>query len=360
MTPTRRGRVVFAVIVALAIVGGVVAGVLALGGRGKPSEASGPGGSTSSVSPGSTPSASPPPPICPLTGLTPASGRVPNRPALAVKVENLPSARPQTGLGTADIVYEEPVEGGVTRFIAVYQCQDAARIEPVRSARFTDPDILVQFGHPLFGYAGGVPSVRDRVRERGLIDVNYLIAVRQYHRDPARPAPHNLYTSTRELYGFKRNAGGPPQPIFEYSKKAPKTAKKVSQAHLPFSTDSDVFWKWNSSKKAWLRYHGDVPHTLSDGTQVSAVNVVIQVVKTELTDVTDANGVHSPKVISVGTGTAYVLRNGKLIKGTWSRPALSDITVFKDAKGNVIKLAPGNTWVELYPDDRPAVTFTSS
>ncbi|MEA2591124.1 MAG: hypothetical protein QOD62_955, partial [Actinomycetota bacterium] len=105
----------------------------------------------------STPAAPAAPAVCPLTGKTPPNGSVPNRPALAIKMENSPESRPPTGLDTADIVYEEAVEGGITRFVVVYQCQDAARVEPVRSARLEDVDILSQFGKPLFGDAGGSP-----------------------------------------------------------------------------------------------------------------------------------------------------------------------------------------------------------
>ncbi|HWD72135.1 MAG TPA: DUF3048 domain-containing protein, partial [Actinomycetota bacterium] len=102
----------------------------------------------------STSAASAAPPVCPLTGQPAPGGTVPNRPALAIKVENSPESRPPTGLDAADIVYEEAVEGGITRFLVVYQCQDAARVEPVRSARLEDIDILSQFGKPLFGDAG--------------------------------------------------------------------------------------------------------------------------------------------------------------------------------------------------------------
>src|SRR5712691_1838884 len=188
MTP--RGRT-FAVATTFVVVAAVVVGVLVIGGRrglgplaqGNPGDTNGHGGKDAPV-------------VCPLTGSKPAAGQVPDRPALAVKVENLPAARPQTGLSFADIIYEEPVEASITRFIVVYQCQDASRIEPVRSARLTDPGILVQFGKPLFGFAGGVQRVLDRVHERGLIDVNFesRAASQSYHRDPARSAPHDLYT----------------------------------------------------------------------------------------------------------------------------------------------------------------------
>jgi DUF3048 family protein len=340
MALTRRGLVVGSLVVVVALVA-VVGGVLFLGGK----AGVGPLASTDDRA-GHGGNAAPPPSRCPLTGVDP-SGKVPSRPALAIKVENLPVARPQFGLSFSDIIYEEPVEAGITRFIVVYQCNDASRVEPVRSGRLTDPGILVQFGKPLFGYAGAVPEVVRAVRDAGLIDVNFLKAPKAYHRDADRPAPHNLYTSTAELYRSAKWRAEAPQPVFLYS--STSKGKKVSEVHLPFSQYSDVLWKWDSSRAAWMRFHGTVPHTYSDGSQVNAKNVVVQVVKVTLTDITDVNGVRSPEVVATGRGKAYLFRNGKMITGTWSRPTLSDVTKFLDKKGRQVQLDPGNTWVELFP-----------
>lgn len=312
------------------------------------------GGTKSSLPPGVSPSGAtlpPPPPICPLTGLEPKGGKVPNRAALAVKVENIPVARPQTGLSFADIIYEEPVEGGITRFIVIYQCRDASRIEPIRSGRLTDPDILVQFGHPIFAYAGGVPQVFSKVRRAGLIDMNYTVgkAASSYHRDPNRPAPHNLYSSTKELYRAAGIAEEPPNPVFTYSSESPN-GRRIRSIHLPFSGVSDVFWKWSATKKVYLRFHGTVPHTYSDGTQVNAVNVVVQVSKIVITKITDVAGAPSPEVVATGEGKAYILRGGRMIIGTWKRSSLKDLTKYYDAQGNEVSLLPGNTWVELFPN----------
>jgi hypothetical protein len=291
------------------------------------------------------------PTICPLSGLAAPSGTVPDRPALAIKVENLPQSRPQTGLSWADIVYEEPVEARITRFIAVYQCRDASRVEPVRSARFTDPPILVQLGRPLFAYAGGVPQVVQKIRKAGLIDLSFNnpAAAPAYHRDPARSAPHNLYTSTAALFRIAHRTGRP-DPLFTYTRTAP-TGRPATEIHLPFSSFADVIWRWDASRHTYMRWHGTEPHTLSDGTQVSTANVVVQVVKLVNTDIRDANGVVSPEVVSVGSGKAYVFRGGRVVPGTWSRPSAGDVTIFRDAKGGQIPLTPGQTWVELFPSD---------
>jgi hypothetical protein len=353
MTPTKRGRAILGVLITVLLVGGGAAAVLALGGKaGVGPLANNP---TPTGSNPSTPTTPPPPPICPLSGVERSKG-VPQRPALAIKVENIPESRPQTGLSWADIVYEEPVEGGITRFIAVYQCQDASRVEPVRSGRLTDVDILVQFGKPLMGYSGGAGKVVAAIREAGILDISYETsrAASAYHRDANRQAPHNLYTNTKDLYAVGKGLFDPiaPDPIFVYGKRAPKGADKVTEVHVPFSSSSDVFWKWSSSKKVWLRSHGAVPHVSTDGTQFSATNVIVQVVKTDLTDQTDKNGIRSPRAITVGTGKAYVFRNGRVIKGTWVRDSVDQVTKFLDADGNEIKLAPGQTWVELLPKDK--------
>jgi hypothetical protein len=357
MSSIRRGRVLAAFLAAVVLLGGVAYAALFIGGR----AGVGPLATGGPDSNPNLPKGPPPlPPRCPLTGVDP-EGEVPNRPALAIKVENLPSARPQTGLSWADIVYEEPVEAGITRFIAVYQCQDAERVQPVRSARLTDPDILVQFGRPLFAYSGGVAQVTQAVRQARLIDVNASTAIgaNAYQRDPQRQRPHDLYTSTRELYRAARSrirTAGPPEPVFAYRSGRP-TGRRVQEIHLPFSSSSDVSWRWSPDQRAFVRFHGSDPHVSSDGTQFSARNVVVQVVKIVLSDIVDVNGVRSPEVVATGSGEAYVLRRGRIVTGTWSRPRLGDVTRFHDANGEEILLTPGNTWVELLPDDVP-VTFS--
>ncbi|TMK46441.1 MAG: DUF3048 domain-containing protein [Actinobacteria bacterium] len=293
--------------------------------------------------------AEPPPPSCPLTGQPAPHGEVPARPALAIKVENLPDARPQAGLDRADVVYEEPVEGGITRFIVVYQCHDAARVGPVRSGRTTDPKVLVQFGRPVMGYAGGQAPVVRAIDRAGLIDENYNIAISAYTRDETRPAPHNLYTSTRSLWKAAKATEGAPHPVFSYDPEVAGPSRKARTVHLPFSSYSDVYWTWSRREGAWLRSHGTVPHVLEDGTQVRAANVVVMQVQVRTGPIVDAAGNHSPEVELTGSGKAYVFRDGRMIVGRWERARLKDVTTFVTKAGTEIALAPGVTWVELLP-----------
>jgi hypothetical protein len=290
---------------------------------------------------------------CPLTGAPVPGSEVPDRPALAIKIENAPEARPQAALNDADVVVEEPVEGGYTRFIAVFQCADSDRVGPVRSGRTTDPDYLRQLGPAVFGYAGGRNVVKQEVPKVGLVDVNYIVAAGAYTRDELRAAPHDLFTTTDALWRAGRSREGAPDPLFTYAETWDGAAKRIRSVHLPYSGVSDVYWHWNGGKAAWLRSHGDVPHVLEGDERVSAANVVIQVVSVTDSDFLDSAGNPSPEVDLTGSGKAYVLRDGEVIRGRWKRESLHDVTTFVTKEGTEIALAPGRTWVELLPSEVP-------
>lgn len=305
------------------------------------------------ASPSPSPSPSPPPPpICPLTGeVTPAG--VPNRPALAIKVENSPESRPPAGLNGTDIVYEEPVEGGITRFVAMFQCHDASRVEPVRSARQADPYIVNQGGMALFGNSGGSPpteqAIQSAIKAGWIVDVSDATGG-GYHRD-SRPSPHNYYTSTAELYGRSNAKGAVPSPVFTYAA-SPAPGGAGASVHVAFSQYSDVTWRWNATAGVYQRYYGSQPATLQDGGIISAKNLVIQEVAVNMSWwIEDPSGSHQPVPTLQGTGQTLVCRQGTCVTGSWTRPGegLKQPTYYKDATGADIPLVPGNTWVELAP-----------
>ena len=348
MALTRRGKIVIALLTTALVLGTAVA-VLALTGIAKhiPGIKNIAGAHDESK-----------PARC-LSGKRPSSGKVPDRPALAIKIENLPEARPQAGLDKADIVYEEPVEGGITRFIALFQCEDAKRVGPVRSARLTDPPILLQFGKDtLFGFAGAAGPVRKAVDKSGLHDLGYdrAPASSAYARDPNRSAPHNLYTSTSALYKAAHVKDSRPRQVFHYGSSIFRRAKDVSVVHLDFSGSADVFWHWSAKHKDWLRFHGTVPHTLEGGVQVSAANVVVMLVSLRDTGIVDAAGNPSPEVQTVGDGRAFVFRDGKMIVGRWQRTSPHSVVKFTDQKNHPIQMEHGRTWVELFPKDKQVET----
>ena len=289
------------------------------------------------------------PATCPLTGEVMVSRRVPDRPALAVKVENAPEARPQASLNDADVVVEEPVEGGYTRFIAIFQCGNSERVGPIRSVRTTDPDYLRQLGPTVFAFSGGNPRVMEQLAREDLVDVNTGVAPGAYTHDPTRSAPHDLYSTTKTLRKAAGKQRGAPDALFSYSETWEGRSRRADTVHLPYSSVSDVVWTWRPAKHAWFRSHGDVAHMLDGGEQVSASNVVIQVVEVTDSEIVDAAGNPSPNVQLTGSGRAYVLRDGRVVVGRWERSGMGEVTTFVAKGGEEISLAPGRTWVQLLP-----------
>ncbi len=299
---------------------------------------------------------------CPLTGEPPAGGTVPQRPALAVKMDNLNAARPQYGLSAADIVYEEPVEGGITRFIVIYQCNNAARVEPIRSGRIIDPEILMQFGaHPLIAYSGGIGAAVAAIDGSSLIDVGVNRApVTTYWRDPNRYGPHNLASSTAALYAVGSSEHAPktaPPPVFTFGA-LPAGAAPAASLHIAYLY-SNLTWAWQPKLGVWVRSYADTgPATMAEGGEIAAANVVVmRVVMYPSPYVEDATGSHENLLVLTGSGPAQVYRNGAVVSGTWVRPNLAQTTEFVDANHQVIPLSPGPTWVELVPTT-VAVTAT--
>lgn len=291
---------------------------------------------------------------CPLTGVEAEDEGLLARRVLAVKIENAPEARPQMGLAEADIIYEQEAEGGITRFNVIYHCQDADRIGPIRSARPVDPAILQQFGNPLFVHAGSVDAVLREVEEVGIEQINCNFEEETCPRDEDHEAPHDIFTSTDALRDFSDKVGEAPEPLFTFSEDVPENAKKGRVLNLNFSPVANVFWKYRNNRDAYLRFHDEDSHELGDGSQVSATNVVVMLVDRETTRITDAAGNPVPNFDLIGRGDLLVFRNGKVIEGTWERPDEDDVTELIDRRGDEIALAPGQTWVELFPTDAPS------
>ncbi|MDP9329694.1 MAG: DUF3048 domain-containing protein [Actinomycetota bacterium] len=300
----------------------------------------------------------PPPPPCPLTGLQPLGGKtVPQRPVLAVKVDNTASAYPLAGLDKADVLYEELVEGGITRFMGVFQCQDSGRVGPVRSARTTDPRVLLQYGkEPLIAYSGGQLAVVNLLDRSGLFGLTEDSAPGGFTRDTTRIAPYNLFVNTPALYGLAKKTvkrDGVSDPVFTYSTDAPK-GRAVRAVAIDFSSSSIAQWSWLGGR--WVRMLDGAPMKLEDGKALTVDNILIQQVVVTESNLVDVLGNHSPDVTLTGKGKAWLLRNGKLIEGSWSRKKLSDVTVFRTKQGQAFVLTPGTTFVELAPKSQ-AVTF---
>ncbi len=322
----------------------------------------------SPTSPAPSASARPPRVVYgPLTGLPVASKARARRPALAVKIDNAVAARPHAGLDRADIVYEVPVEGGVTRFIAIFQSRDAATVGPIRSSRLSDIDVLAEYGRPLLAFSGAAGYVLAELPKANVVLLPHGSNGSIYWRQSGRFAPHNLMSSTRALYAAARGGNATPAPrLFGFDarvlRRFPTALRWEPSAspsplwpsgegvRVPFSSESwTAVWRYHARTGLYRRAHGSVPHRAADGKRITARNVIVMRVGSQVGGRPGGAGASTPQLQLVGSGAAVLLRDGVRINGRWSRSSAADRTVFTDDRGRPFALAPGNTWIEVVP-----------
>jgi hypothetical protein len=294
---------------------------------------------------------------CPLTGAPARPGQKVHRVALAVKIDNVDEARPQSGIERADLVVEETVEGGLTRLFAVFQCSSAATVGPIRSARTSDGDLLRLLDGAVFAYSGANPKAIAPVQATSkAVLIAYDSLPQYFHRDPSRPAPHNVYSSTATLLaaGLARNhALKAPPPVFSYGQ--PAHRGQPAQGLALKWPGASAAWSW--SGKAWQRTQNGSIDTVTSGKRVTAANVVVMSIEVKATGLHDVLGNASPDDVVTGSGKVWVFRDGRVIRGTWSRPDRTKPMTLTDSHGKRLLLTPGPTWIELLPrPGRPAIS----
>lgn len=314
-----RRKAVIAAAIAVAAAGLAVAGLLVFTGR------PGPAHHRSAMSP--------------FTGEpVRALGRV-----LIAKIDNLDQARPQTGLTRADVIYLIPVEGGLSRIMAVFSSHVPPVIGPIRSSREDDIDLLRQYGRPAFAYSGADPRLLPLVHTARIVDL-YDGLAGGYYRDPQRLAPHNLYAHTGRLLAQAPEASKAHSIGFRFGPPPPDGGATASRS-VSFPAAAFTF-RWSASQQRWLVSMDGRQATSTEDGQLSAATVVIQYT-TVRTSRFHKRGVPSPFAQSTGSGAAVVLRDGKAWSGRWSRPRADGGTTFTTAAGQPMTFARGQVWIVL-------------
>jgi hypothetical protein len=299
----------------------------------------------------------------PLTGIVSYSPQEwQQRPILAVKIGNSSYERPQAGLDGADVVFEELVEGGVTRFMALYSTNQSARVGPVRSVRTVDHKILQPLG-ALFAYSGGVPPVVDELRETpGVIDVGGDVVQDAYRRDSSRTAPYNLYTTTDQLWSGRE--GSPPaKPMFEFLEASEDASAggeaDANEIEMSFAGNgADVRYEYDEDAGVYNRYTNGSAHMVEGvggAEQLSFRNVLVQEVRTSRGSTVDRGGELTTDIAMLGSGSAVLFRGGRAFRGTWHRPSVDVMTTFVSSSGQPLEFAPGETIIALMPRGRDVV-----
>jgi hypothetical protein len=271
---------------------------------------------------------------------------------LGVIVENQIDARPQSGVSSADMVYEAIAEGGITRYLCLYSSQDAAKVGPIRSARTYFVDIVREFG-AFFAHVGGNYDALQQIIAQKINNLDQFQNSGYYYRDTSRnvASEHTMYSSTAKLYQLAGTKGYPTDNTFtalKFKTEAVVADRPASQKiTVEFgSSDYKVVWDYSPTLNSYLRTLGGLPdQDASNGQRLAPKNLIIQEV-TRTATVTAINEKGYTFQL-VGSGSAQIFRDGKLTTGTWKKASGADRTIFSDASGQEIALNPGQTWVEI-------------
>ncbi len=286
---------------------------------------------------------------CPLTGMAVSDeGDLKLRP-IAVMLDNEYNARPQSGLLEADIVYEIPVEGNITRYMAIYHHNHTDKIGPVRSARPYFIDKALEF-NAVYVHCGGSPQALQDLVTMKVDTLNDLKGSPCFWRSKDRKMPHNLYTSTKlmreVMESNKFNNKTAPQ-YFSFSEEfLDLDGKKTNGISFNYSKNYIVGYEYDEKGKLYYRTINNTRLKDKDsGKDISTTNIIVEKTKAKVLD-----KVGRLEVETVGKGRGYYLSGGKLVEIEWSKSGRRDKTVYKDLKGNEILMNKGVTWIQVVPE----------
>lgn len=302
-----------------------------------------------------------PVPVSALTGRTLPDRWVQERPVVAVKFDNVEGrSTPQVGIGAAEVVYEVPVEGQVTRLLALFHSVDASGIGPIRSARGSEIGLLEELNRPLFAWHGANALLDGHVRGSTVVPRSFDDVPHLYYRDGARKQPYNSFAlGTAEIRATApEGATGPRKPILRFA----EPGEAVPSPHaLPATSISVVFppvlgarpgrgtpvrFEWDGSR--YVRFQAGHPHVDgAGGGQIGVENVIVRFTSVLDSGTVDQAGSRVPTAQVVGTGEAWVFSGGRVATGTWHKPDNATRTTYLDVEGNEIVLTPGKTWIAL-------------
>lgn len=277
-----------------------------------------------------------------LTGLL-VNPSVNQGPVTGVMIENSEDARPQSGLSQAGVVFEAIAEGGITRFLALFQDTAPDNVGPIRSARpyFLQWELAFDAG---YAHVGGSPEALTDIQNWGVRDLDQFFNSAYYHRVSSRAAPHNVYTAIATLNQLEANKGYTSSTFTGFPRKAETPSKVPTASTINFNISGptyNVLYQYDATTNSYSRSEGGAPHIdANTGTQIKPKVVIALVMSYSL-----ESDAHHSAYGTIGTGTAYVFQDGNLTIGQWSKSSSTSQFVFTDSAGAVIKLNPGQTWI---------------
>lgn len=271
---------------------------------------------------------------------------------IAIMVENSPDARPLAGVSSANLVVEAPVEGGITRFMLVFDATTTfAQVGPVRSARPYYVE-LADALHAVYAHVGGSPEALDHIGKiKGFRNLDEFYNGPTFWRS-TRSAPHNVYTSSKLLATAIARKGWQAESFtpWRYVTTQSSSTKTGLNISVPYGGSFNVSWTYDEDSHRYVRRQAGVTQKDMDGTVVSSTNVLV--LKTDAEQVDDYGRLH---VRTTGSGKGVLFRDGQRFDLTWHRTA-SGWFAFETVEGGDIFFEPGKTWISFAttPDEMPA------
>ena len=285
-----------------------------------------------------------------LTGL-PVSPDVNSRPVTAVMIENTTFARPQSGLAEAGVVFEALAEGGVTRFMAVYQDTQPSYLGPVRSVRPYYIEWALGFNASI-AHVGGSPDALQDISTWNVQNLDEFYNAGAYERISSRDAPHNVYTSIAQLNQLETSKGFTTSKYTGFPRKMESPAKTPTATSIDLTFSADVYnvhYDYVAATNSYKRSEGGAPQIDVDqnGTQTQVTpKVVVAMIIPYSLGALDSSGAYYSEYQVIGSGPVYIFQDGSVETGTWTKLGNSSQITFTASNGQVLPLNPGQTWIE--------------
>lgn len=293
-----------------------------------------------------------------LTGREVSNKDIPTQAATCVMIENSPAARPQSGLNEAGVIYEAIAEGGITRFMAIFQEAKPNYIGPVRSVRLTFAEMAKPY-HCSIAHVGGSDNALRLIRNNsGFRDIDQFYNAKYYWRIRKRASPHNVYTRSSMLDELNYSKGYRTSEFAGFARIKPDTkpeAPATKANKITISMSSNLYspvYTYDANTNKYLRAYVQGGAHYSENENGSKVqNAPDVVVAMKVNAVARAGEEAYADYTTTGTGDAAIFQNGGVIQGRWSRADKDSELKFTDASGNEIQLNRGQTWITLHPSN---------
>jgi Protein of unknown function (DUF3048) N-terminal domain/Protein of unknown function (DUF3048) C-terminal domain len=308
--------------------------------------------------PSPTPVPTPAPVPAPLTGRL-VSPVVAKRHPMAVMIDDLRAARPQSGLAFADVVWQAPAEGGIPRYMAIFQSYIPKNIGPVRSSRYYYIAWAAEW-RAAYAHAGGSPQALRALRAKGngqlVYNVDGFRFGGSFRRINWKAPPHNLYTTGSILRKLTKHVGAKDKaykPVWQFAPDAPLEARPYGGSVAVRYLANAITYKYDRKTNTYLRsVTGESKEKdESDKRRIAPKNVVVMLM--HFGALNDGSHKHRLEATVVGSGPAWISTNGKTIKGTWKKAGLTKPTLFFDKDGKPVTLTIGQTFIQVMPYGSP-------